>query len=448
MNTERNISENLSYVNIDEGLLWLRIEKELNKKKKRRILFLFILGVFLIASVVLITNFNKESKIKIVSNTVINSATDESKVFEEKLHTDDSDETSSEHFFSRHKLQNNSTIKTHDNNSIVIESPDIIKTSISKFVGKTYENYNNEQPEVIKTYEQEQHDIFKSDITYENHIENISILESKLLISDINDGSLIDLLANGKLSKIKKIKKLKSQLFFGIGFGSLKSNNVFDKNNEWHSLINKNEKPVLATQIQLQYNKSIIKNLYVSVGIKYNRIVSKFNGVSSITNSREIDSDSSRFIIIDGQNFYFDGKKIQTITNTDYYSVYNRFSCFELPFGIGYNFSLLKSRFTISTNSSLRVLSSLSGYTYDNKLNIRNYIELNENIKLNYGLSNINFKLNYSYPVLNNAVVFVEVQKQFPLIYNYSINFSNSSDFKSRYDALYVNIGMGYNFRN
>lgn len=446
MNIENNKSGNLEQSAINEDLLWIKIEHELNKKKKNRNILFFMLAI---ASFILTLSLIK------VGVSMSGFLTNDSKTLALK-NTKISD-------------VKYSPAKTFASDNDKLKECDNLPTGI-----KIHDPKGNKGLALLKSEKNVllDNNFFDKSLTTKVDFTNGRIFDVSELNPQLINGSLsvtnverlptlIVRYVNSTELKSSKpgndlivhptsfaLKKSSSNILFSCGIGSFKIKNFYDGNLEWHNLKNQGEQPLFVSHLKLHYQKYFLNNLYLFSGLEYSKFYSKFIASSSNIVETPFESDSAQFINIDNQNYYFNGVKVQSKITTDYYKVYNHFSAVEIPFGLGYDIKMKKNVLSISANTSFRFLSMVSGYTYDNNLKIKKYSEIKDQIKFHYGLSNVNIQLKYRYAISDKLSACIGLEKTFPLINQFSYNSHGNTDFYSKYESLFLNIGIGYQITN
>ena len=438
----------INAVDINDDLLWSKIEKELDKKKRRR--FVFILFFFAVLGSTMLWNyFIPGSKGQLKPMPVMAREAEFLKKNEKSEGI-------------RRPL---SFIKNESNRP----SDKKVSNEVRK---ENSINIAPQQPPINYTAEVKKHVISQEPgIKNDNDLKNTepsfnylalnSIQKGEKFIRRVSETAQLSLLTfnvlPSRVNRIEmdmevsenKIKKIEREiggytLSFFSGVGLVSKTNTFDSEQDWQTLKNSKEKPIFTSYLAIAIRKEITSKLFVSLGLAKENTFYDFTGNQVTISKSEIASDSARYLKLGEQIVYLEGTRVVTKTKTDHYNVVNKNEVISLPVEIGYKLWSNTRQLELSIGSSLILSNKLKGYTYIEKSGISSYDQLGKALKFNKGFSDLMLQMNYRFPILKGIHLSLGLRGVLPLQSYYTINYYDQRAYESKNYKWYGNIGFSY----
>ncbi len=351
----------------DKAMLWDNIEKDLNKKeKKKKYGFFWIFGMLGISLLGLAWLNHSDKDMDPLSNT-----TGQSPIkHQTALVTDIKAEKSKEDVFAKEKLNKASTTKSEYTNN---QAP---RTSI-----KSKSNNINQLHKNLKKSTNTSHALNKMIVS--NPL-NASQVETKVDVRKevynhsnkrVNEASFVKKAANihilslaqksipqltkgnsirsinlpGFLSKPENISEkeigMRQRLGLAITAGIPTSNyqSLTPSGQTWTESLREAKTDLYALGMLANYYYDLSPKWSLSFGLTMRRVSERYNAVLSTTNSKVVEKDSAIFIInTQGLQEFFAGEQIETTITTTRVQQYNHFYDFGFNLGALYRTALTK----------------------------------------------------------------------------------------------------------
>jgi len=384
---------------MNDNLMWSRIEKEMDKSKSKPVFFYWIYAAILLITLgltyTLINGNNRYNSNNYKNIVKINTKIEENENNAVLINTN---------------IKNNKQQKSKSIGSDKFLKKDDIRTN------KVFEKKVSQEEIIFNSPVSKTNDNNRS--LHPSH----SIPIRKYFVIQADKIRKISLGPTGNITSITDKTKTDQSLFvIGLsGLGYSISNTEYDKNVPWQYRKFQKERDLYNYSFSIKIAKPIYKNIFVSLGVNYQNKITNFRDKETTIKLEYFQSDSA--YVIRNTSTYLSGERTKTTTTTKKYSYYNRTSEWSIPFGLGYIWTNKNNSLILNAGMQFRFNSRFSGYTVSPGNEIKKYESFHNSINKHLGLSQVDLSALYSRKLTSNIEILLGLQGVLPLSPDYSID--------------------------
>lgn len=356
----------------DDDLMWLEIESELDKDKRKFfwmvILILFFLGSLIFS--IFIFSYSIGNKDDVVNKKIDLKKSNRIITNQSKLILSDNDYIQNQQALQSQEQQTkNLNIETIDNEEVQTVNHKS-QNIIDDLIDKSFDSHNLKFTNKTSIYLEENIKSQTHNLTEENQqthiaqLELINSISSKLVF---NNDIKLDLSFQNKLLKPVELSATNYFLISQINMGFLQSNKSISSSSDWQIKKAGSEKEKYSQGIDLLLGKYLNSNTFLMSGIKYDRDVTFFTATDTLYETQQIASDTAKVV----NGIAVAGTLTETKTTIRDYHVYNKYQSIRVPLFLGTRIKLNSSCLMIAGGVTMELFQFNHGYTLDFNNNVK-----------------------------------------------------------------------------